>query len=191
MAMTCDICDRIGERLRADHDEGEELPPEARKLVLRDEQPYSTDILQCPSCGAWFTSEYRCDNDIYSPIHVSELVRISADKARETIEWRKNRDREDRREYLRRLRKKLGHGVGELSEEEARVVDHLVRRSGHGGQNLPDLEKFCGLAPAAMGEVLARLESRKIIERVVSMPAAPRPEDDPRNFTMLYLNRRA
>jgi hypothetical protein len=187
--MPCEICDSIGPKREADHDEGQHLPEEYRRLVVIDEDPHTFDILKCPECGTFYTYEYRVDNDIYDSIHVSILKRTSAESAHRLIRMGAQYDEKRRKSLLRKVTPKYGPTWKRLTKDEERVIDHLIRRSWAGGGNHPKaMEVSLDMSREALEAILKRLEERHLIVRSVSLPSQPEPGIDVRDYTHLKIN---
>jgi len=85
----CEICDKLGERLRIDNIEGEHFPDEFKKLETVPDT--DGDIRRCPLCGQTYAYDNRFDNDVYNLYDVSEIHRVSEDTVNSIIDSIKKR----------------------------------------------------------------------------------------------------
>lgn len=173
--MSCEICDKLGDRLRADFLEGEKLPPEASRLTVLTNRGWTFELRQCPLCNTYYRHIYEWDNDIFNRYEVAELVRISPEEGEAMLRAEQEAIEEEEREikkFRRKVHRAFRAKLATLSEREEEIVEHLIRKR-ISGEYLTRLEERFGLKPEELENILSVLEGKKILSRKVNWPLRP------------------
>lgn len=162
-AVSCPICESLGEALFVDFDEDEHFPDAYHKLEMVQWFDESHDLRRCPQCGTYYDCRFETDNDIFQPTHTGEYRRIPSDEAERMMREERARLEERKREYRKKVRKLHGKVIRLLPEVEKRIVEYLTDRL-YDETSIEEISKDLGIDMAVVEKALKSLKQKGVVE---------------------------